>query len=161
MWRVRLIGLANRQRPAFSPRSKTGGNGMPQTNQSPGQSLSSNKRAEAEAFDRVAGRVDRNTLRTSEGTFLRYRSATVGTRYIQNILTRCFPSWGDFSTVRGNRRTSHFKGFGYWILGPGTEVGRLFWLIRAQRWFQWKFLRNKWAPWARRSEERRVGKECV
>jgi 2-polyprenyl-3-methyl-5-hydroxy-6-metoxy-1,4-benzoquinol methylase len=77
-WRVRLIGLADRQRPAFSPHSKTRGYGMPQINHSTGQSLSSNERAEAEAFDRVAGKVDRNTLRTSEGTFLRYRRATVG-----------------------------------------------------------------------------------
>lgn len=51
---------------------------MIENNHAVGQRLSGNEHAEAEAFDRVASHVDRSTLRATEDTFVRYRSATIG-----------------------------------------------------------------------------------
>jgi 2-polyprenyl-3-methyl-5-hydroxy-6-metoxy-1,4-benzoquinol methylase len=94
---------------------------MIESNRTVGQSLSRNEHAEADAFDRVAGNVDRNTLRATEDTFLRYRNATIGNPIQQRHPDLMFALMGNM--FRSDRKPQAKPLHGIRVLDLGAGDG--------------------------------------
>jgi SAM-dependent methyltransferase len=83
--------------------------------------LSQNEQKEAAAFDRLAEQRERDSLRTSAGTFSRYRSAVLGRPIHHGYPDRAFLYIGRH-LVRGDDPAKPLKGVRVFDLGAGDGI---------------------------------------